>query len=484
MGASGVIIAPLEAEFGWSNADISSAMAVRLALYGLVGPFAAALINRIGARAVVGVAVTLIAIGVAGTASMRHLWQLELFWGVIVGLGSGMTALVLGATVATRWFSARRGLAVGLLTASNATGQLVFLPLLAAVSGHWGWRAALAVVVAILVVALVFALALLRDRPADVGLPPYGEHAIVPAPKAKAGFASLASAPLVALREGAKNRVFWVLFATFFVCGLSTNGLIQTHWITLCGDYGVAPVGAASILAVIGVFDFFGTILSGWLSDRYDNRWLLFFYYGLRGLSLIYLPFTDFSVVSLSLFAVFYGLDWVATVPPTVRLAADAFGPERANVTFGWIFAAHQLGAATRRLWRRGCAHGARELPAGGLCRRNGLPDRIGLGHDARPAAPPRKRLPKRLASYGDVRPRSTPRQTVRPRSWRGSEIDPRQMFAPALIVGLDRRMVRRIRRRRGDCHAGGRKTSRDIQLGRGETEPPLFPSGAARLWR
>jgi len=257
-----------------------------------------------------------------------------------------MTALVLGATVATRWFSARRGLAVGLLTASNATGQLLFLPLLAAVSEHWGWRAAFALVVLILVVALVFALALLRDRPADVGLPPYGEYAIVPAPKANAGFASLASAPLVALRDGAKTRIFWVLFATFFICGLSTNGLIQTHWITLCGDYGVAPIGAASILAVIGVFDFFGTILSGWLSDRYDNRWLLFFYYGLRGLSLIYLPFSDFSIVSLSLFAVFYGLDWVATVPPTVRLAADAFG-ERANVTFGWIFAAHQLGAAT-----------------------------------------------------------------------------------------------------------------------------------------
>jgi sugar phosphate permease len=346
MGASGVIIAPLEAEFGWSNADISSAMAVRLALYGLSGPFAAALINRIGARAVIGVAVSLITLGVAGTASMRHLWQLELFWGVIVGLGSGMTALVLGATVATRWFTARRGLAVGLLTASNATGQLIFLPLLAAVSEHWGWRAALGLVVAILVVALVVALALLRDRPADVGLPPLGEHAIVPASKTNASFASLASAPLVALREGAKNRVFWVLFTTFFVCGLSTNGLIQTHWITLCGDFGVAPVGAAGILAVIGVFDFFGTILSGWLSDRYDNRWLLFFYYGLRGLSLIYLPYTDFSVVSLSLFAVFYGLDWVATVPPTVRLAADAFGPERANVTFGWIFAAHQLGAA------------------------------------------------------------------------------------------------------------------------------------------
>jgi len=346
MGASGVIIAPLEAEFGWSNADISSALAVRLALYGLMGPFAAALINRFGVRPIVGLAVGLIALGVAGTAGMGRLWQFELFWGVVVGLGSGMTALVLGATVATRWFSARRGLAVGLLTASNATGQLVFLPMLAYVSGHWGWRAALALIVAILVVALALALLLLRDRPSDVGLPPFGERAVVPPPKTATGLKTLAAAPLVALRDAAGGRIFWVLFATFFVCGLSTNGLIQTHWITLCGDYGVAPVGAAGILAAIGVFDFFGTILSGWLSDRYDNRWLLFFYYGLRGLSLIYLPYTDFSVISLSLFAVFYGLDWVATVPPTVRIAADAYG-ERANITFGWVFAGHQLGAAT-----------------------------------------------------------------------------------------------------------------------------------------
>ena len=329
MGASGVIIAPLEAEFGWSNADISSALAIRLALYGLIGPFAAALINRFGARAVVGVgggadrdrrrrhgvdAPSLAARAVLGRdrrARLRH-----------DGAGArrdGGDALVLGpprprrrpADRQQRHRSAR-------LPAAAGRG---FRALGLAGGAGLGRRHAL-------VVALAFALALLRDRPADVGLPPFGEHAIVPAPKTNAGFASLASAPLVALREGAKSRVFWVLFATFFVCGLSTNGLIQTHWITLCGDFGVAPVGAAGILAVIGVFDFFGTILSGWLSDRYDNRWLLFWYYGLRGLSLIYLPFTDFSVVSLSLFAVFYGLDWVATVPPTVRLSGRAFGPE------------------------------------------------------------------------------------------------------------------------------------------------------------
>jgi sugar phosphate permease len=346
MGASGVILQPLEAEFGWANADISVALALRLALFGLMGPFAAALINRFGVRAVVSFAVALIVIGIIGTMAMRAVWQLLLFWGVVVGLGTGMTALVLGATVATRWFSARRGLAVGLLTASNATGQLVFLPMLAWVTQHGGWRAALAAVVVMLIVALALAVMFLRDRPADLGLAPYGETAVVPAPKAAANPGALFLSPLAALRDASGAWVFWVLFATFFICGLSTNGLIQTHWITLCGDYGVAPVGAAGILATIGVFDFFGTILSGWLSDRFDNRWLLFFYYGLRGLSLIYLPYTDFSIVSLSLFAVFYGLDWVATVPPTVRLAADAFG-ERANVTFGWIFAAHQLGAAT-----------------------------------------------------------------------------------------------------------------------------------------
>ena len=347
MGASGVIIQPLEAEFGWANADISTALALRLALFGLMGPFAAALINRFGLRAVVGFALSLVVAGVCGTIAMGSLWQFVLSWGVVIGLGTGMTALVLGATVATRWFSARRGLAVGLLTASNATGQLVFLPLLASVSQHWGWRVALVLVIAMLLTALALAVAFLRDRPADVGLPLFGETAIVASPKGPAKLSALFLSPLAALREASHSRVFWVLFATFFICGLSTNGLIQTHWITLCGDYGVSPVSAAGILAAIGVFDFFGTILSGWLSDRYDNRWLLFFYYGLRGLSLIYLPYTEFSIISLSVFGVFYGLDWVSTVPPTVRLSADAFGPERANLTFGWIFAGHQLGAAT-----------------------------------------------------------------------------------------------------------------------------------------
>jgi MFS family permease len=347
MGAPGVIITPLEKEFGWSAADISSALALRLALFGLMGPFAAALINRFGVRRVVIAAIAMVASGILGSLAMTKVWHLVALWGVVIGLGTGLVALVLGATVATRWFVARRGLVVGMLTASNATGQLVFLPLLAKLTQDHGWRFALAFIVVMLVTAGAVALLVLRDRPYDVGLAPFGGRAIEPPPKQNLAFSAMLASPIRALSAARASRTFWVLFATFFVCGLSTNGLIQTHWIALCGDYGVAPVSAAGALAAIGAFDFVGTLLSGWLCDRYDNRWLLFVYYGLRGLSLIALPFTDFSVVGLSAFAVFYGLDWVATVPPTVRITAERFGPERSNLMFGWIFAGHQLGAAT-----------------------------------------------------------------------------------------------------------------------------------------
>ena len=346
VGAPGVMIGPLQREFGWTNADISAALAIRLVLFGLMGPFAAALMNRFGVRRIVSAALLFIATGLLGSFAMTRVWELALLWGVVMGLGTGMTAMVLGATVATRWFTKRRGLVVGMLTASTATGQLVFLPLLATLTARYGWRTALLFVIFMLLSAMSAILLLMRDRPADIGLPAYGDQALTVTPPQDHGLKTLLLTPVQALREAADSRTFWILFATFFVCGFSTNGLIQTHWITLCGDYGVPPVGAAGVLAALGVFDFMGTILSGWLSDRYDNRWLLFWYYGLRGLSLLALPFTNFSFYGLSLFAVFYGLDWVATVPPTVRLATDRFGRERANVTFGWIFAGHQLGAA------------------------------------------------------------------------------------------------------------------------------------------
>jgi MFS family permease len=347
MGAGGVLIVPLEKEFGWDTAEISGALALRILFYGLLGPFAAAFLNRFGLRPVVAIALGLIAVGYGLSLFMGELWQLIVLWGVVVGIGTGLTALVLGATVATRWFVKRRGLVVGLMTASMATGQLVFLPVLASLTEAHGWRSALGFIAGALLLVIVAALLLMRDRPSDVGLPAYGESVVTPPPPVLAGLSTLITSPLVALRDASRSRTFWVLFATFFVCGASTNGLIQTHFITLCGDYGIESVKAAGLLAVIGLFDFCGTILSGWLSDRFDNRWLLFWYYGLRGLSLAALPFTDFSFYGLSLFAVFYGLDWVATVPPTVRLTTDNFGRERANLVFGWIFAGHQIGAAT-----------------------------------------------------------------------------------------------------------------------------------------
>ena len=343
MGLAGALIRPLQREFGWSEADISGALAVRILLFGLMGPFSAALIDRLGLKRVILSALALIACGLLGALYMTKLWQLFMLWGLIVGLGTGMTAMVMGAIVATRWFEARRGLVTGVLAASTATGQLAFLPLAAWFETHYGWRWALAPTLIGLCVAGAGVIFCMVDRPADLGLAPYGARAIAPPPPPHPGFL----APFKVLGESLGSSAFWILAGSFFVCGLSTNGLIQTHFISYCGDVGVPAVTAASVLAMMGVFDFFGTLGSGWLSDRVDNRALLFMYYGLRGLSLIYLPGSSFSMGSLSFFAMFYGLDWIATVPPTVKLAANNFGANRAGVAFGWIFAAHQMGAAT-----------------------------------------------------------------------------------------------------------------------------------------
>ena len=347
MGAPGVLIKPLQDEFGWSTSSISSALAIRLLLFGLMGPFAAAFMNRFGVRNVIIFALVTVAIGFIGSLYMTQLWQLLLFWGIIVGFGTGLTAMVLAATVSARWFSKNRGLVVGMLSASSATGQLVFLPLMAELTQRYGWRTTVVFVCTMLAVAALVVMALMRDRPADLGLPVFGEETVTPVPKIDKSLAAMLMSPLLVLKEVSRSSTFWILFTTFFICGLSTNGLIQTHFVTLCGDYGILPVAAASVLAVMGIFDFFGTIGSGWLSDRFDNRWLLFWYYGLRGLALLFLPFSQFGFYGLSIFAVFYGLDWIATVPPTVKIAADRFGPEKAGMVFGWVFTGHQLGAAT-----------------------------------------------------------------------------------------------------------------------------------------
>ena len=347
VGAPGVFIVPLQHEFGWSTAEISSALSIRFILFGLMAPFAAALLNRYGLRNMTLLAQLIVVSALVASLAMTKVWQLMLLWGVVIGIGTGMTALVLGATVAARWFLGRRGLVVGILTASVATGQLVFLPLLAHLTDRFGWRIALGLICVVLAVSASAVLLLMRDRPSDLGLRPFGDTATEPLPAPPPNTAPIMAAALGTLRDASKTRVFWILFATFFICGASTNGLVQVHLIPMCADFGIPQVQAASLLAAMGVFDFVGTILSGWLSDRYDNRWLLFWYYGLRGLSLVFLPFTDFSFYGLSLFAMFYGLDWIATVPPTVRLTAQRFGAERANLVFGWVFAGHQLGAAT-----------------------------------------------------------------------------------------------------------------------------------------
>ena len=348
MGLPGALILPLHAEYGWTTAAISSALALRILLFGLMAPFSAALLLRFGLRAVVVAAVALISTGLLFATVMTRFWHLLALWGVVVGLGTGLTAMVLGATVANRWFDRSRGLVLGLLTASAATGQLAFLPLATALVERVGWRAAVLPTVAACVAVAILVALFMVDRPSDLGLGAYGEASParpLPAPSAAGGPGPAARAFAV-LGDAARVPAFWALFGTFFICGLSTNGLIQSHFIAFCADYGLRETDAASVLAMMGVFDFVGTVASGWLSDRFDNRWLLFWYYGLRGLSLLLLPSSSFSFYGLSLFALFYGLDWIATVPPTVRLSAKLFGREQGPLVFGWIFTGHQLGAA------------------------------------------------------------------------------------------------------------------------------------------
>ncbi len=350
----GVLIVPFEHEFGWSTATISLAVSINLFIYGLSGPFAAALMERFGVRRIMVVALLIVAVAASLTTLMRASWQLDLLWGVMVGLATGSLASVLAAIVANRWFVKRRGLVMGLLTASNATGQLVFLPLLASLAVTAGWRAAALVTAgAALVVAPLVAI-FMRERPRDVGLQPYGAEP--DSPDVVASTENPIKAALNGLARGFRSPDFWLLAGSFYICGATTNGLIGTHLIPASMDHGIPEVTAASMLALIGIFDLIGTTISGWLSDRVDNRWLLCWYYGLRGLSLLLLPYAlGTGYLSLAVFIVFYGLDWVATVPPTTRLTADIFGKRNVGIVFGWIFAAHQLGAAT-------AAFGAGEL--------------------------------------------------------------------------------------------------------------------------
>jgi sugar phosphate permease len=344
----GVLLVPIEDDLGWTRTDTSIAVSLNLIVYGLAAPFAAALLERIGVRRTAVGALLLIAVGCLATTVMTAPWQLSVLWGVVIGTATGSVALVFGAIVANRWFVTRRGLVVGILGAAWATGQLVFLPLLAAVVGAFGWRAA-SLVIAIACAALLPAVVLvLRDRPADVGLLPYGgadeESTTGGAPPSAR--AAVVHAVTV-LRETFWTRPFLLLAGTFFVCGWTTNGIISSHFVPAAHDHGMQATTAAGLLAVVGVFDIVGTIASGWLTDRVDPRLLLAVYYGLRGLALLAVPALLGPSVEPPLLVVvaLFGLDWVATVPPTVVLCRAAFGPERGGIVFGWVFAAHMIGA-------------------------------------------------------------------------------------------------------------------------------------------
>jgi sugar phosphate permease len=341
----GVLFIPLEGEFGWSRATVGVAVSVNLLLFGFVGPFAAALMIRFGLRKVVASALLTISIGALLTTQVREPWQLILLWGVVIGLGAGCMATVLAATVANRWFVARRSLVVGVLTAAGATGQLVFLPLLAWMATTYNWRL-VSITTAIAALAVIpLVLIFMRDWPSDVGQAPYGATKDDPPPAPPKGN-PIANA-FIGLQFAVTQRDFWLLAIPFLICGLSTNGLIGTHLIPAGVDHGMTEMTAAGLLAMVGIFDIIGTTFSGWLTDRYDSRKLLFTYYGLRGLSLMALPLAfsagNFSMIA---FIVFYGLDWVATVPPTIALATKSFGRERGPLIYGWVFASHQVGAA------------------------------------------------------------------------------------------------------------------------------------------
>jgi MFS family permease len=347
--APGVLMVPWGQAFGWSRATISLAASVGILLFGLTGPFAAAAMQRFGIRATVVTALAMMSLSSAASLAMTKPWELILTWGVVSGIGSGCITNVLSATIVNRWFATNRGLVMGLFAASTSTGTLVFVPALSAIAEKGGWQPVVIAIAAAMALLIPLVLFFLPEWPADVGATAFGAESGHPIPLPLRG--NPLRTAFAALAQGAGSRDFWLLTATFFVCGFTTNGLVGTHMIALCHDHGLDAVTAGGLLAVMGLFDLLGTTASGWLTDRVDPRKLLFAYYGLRGLSLIYLPFANFTFYGLSWFAVFYGLDWIATVPPTLAIANRVFGRDKGPIMFGWISASHQVGAAAATLF-------------------------------------------------------------------------------------------------------------------------------------
>lgn len=349
--SSGVFIEPFEQQFGWSRSMISFAFAVGLFLYGFSGPFMAAFVERFGLKKMMIYSMALLAVGLSLTFIMTKTWHLILIWGVMIGIGSGLFLTVLSTQVANRWFVKKRGLAVGILTAATATGQLVLLPVLATLIARYNWSYAIGLILFLSIVTLLLLLLFMKDWPEQIGTNALGETSTskqqqkTTSTKKKVNPFKLV---WLSLMEGMRSRAFWLLASSFFICGLSTTGLVGTHFIGFCMSYGIPIVLAASMLSFMGIFDLIGTTLSGWLSDRFDNRWLLFIYYGFRGLSLLLLPLAleQNSIPLLIIFSIFFGLDWIATVPPTIGLTRREFGMKKSAMMYGWMVAFHQVGAA------------------------------------------------------------------------------------------------------------------------------------------
>jgi MFS family permease len=340
----GVMIVPLQRAFGWDVSVISGAVSLNIILLGATGPFITGLMQVIGIKRTILGCLAILMTGTGLSFFMTEPWQLYLTWGLMVGIGSGAGAVGIAGAVANRWFARRTGLATGLLISANAAGQLIFLPLLALLVQDYGWQGVSVAVTAAIAAAIPLVMILLPESPASVGLPPFGSTDVVPVPQFQGG--NPFAVAFTAFGTASKSMDFWLLCLTFGVCGFSTNGLINTHLIAYCADNGISEMHGASILAVIGVFSLIGSTASGYMCDRFSPRILLFWYYGLRGLSLVLVPFSNFDNVSLTVFSVFYGLDWVATGPATFALTNEVFGRRDAPVIVAWIFAAHQVGGS------------------------------------------------------------------------------------------------------------------------------------------
>nr|WP_241198920.1 MFS transporter [Cytobacillus horneckiae] len=373
--SSGVFIIPFEQEFGWDRSLISLAIGISLFIYGLSGPFMGAIVQIIGIKRMMLISMGTLMAGLLLTFFMKETWHLILIWGLIIGLGSSLFLTVLSPIIANTWFKKRRGLAVGILTASSATGQLVLLPVLAYIIELYDWQFAVALILTLSAIMFVILIFLMKESPEAIGETAYGADENKSEDIRKNESKNPFLLAFIPLKEAIRIKEFWLLAGSFFICGLSTSGLIGTHFVSLCVGYGIAVVTAASLLSFMGIFDLVGTTLSGWLSDRIDNRWLLFWYYSLRGLSLLLLPFalSEGSYILLIIFSVFYGLDWIATVPPTVNISRNIFGLEKSVIVYGWIFAAHQAGAAVASfgggvIFERFNSYAYAFLGAGALC--------------------------------------------------------------------------------------------------------------------